>query len=268
MKSGEQPLVSVLMTAYNREKYIGEAIESVLSSTFKDFELIIVDDCSRDGTVSIARTYEQADPRIKVYVNEQNLGDYNNRNKAASYAMGTYIKYVDSDDIVYPHGIEVMVSSMEQFPEAGFGLSAIPDSQTPYPVVLSPREIYMENFYGYGHFGRAPGSAIIKLKSFNKVGGFSGERMIGDTDLWYRMALYFPMVKFPPNLLWDRQHENQERQSNYAKGEYPRLQKMIFDRYIYHPDCPLTAEEIKRIVVMLKKNKTKNIMLTSFKKLF
>ena len=54
-----QPLVSILMTAYNREKYIAEAIESVLASTYKNFELIIVDDCSKDGTVAIAKTYQQ-----------------------------------------------------------------------------------------------------------------------------------------------------------------------------------------------------------------
>ena len=65
----DQPLVSVLMTAYNREKYISEAIESVLSSTFKNFELIIVDDGSVDNTVKIARGYELKDSRIKVFTN-------------------------------------------------------------------------------------------------------------------------------------------------------------------------------------------------------
>ena len=59
------PLVSVLMTAYNREKYIAEAIESVLASTYKNFELIIVDDCSKDKTVEIARRYAKKDQRIK-----------------------------------------------------------------------------------------------------------------------------------------------------------------------------------------------------------
>ena len=95
------PLVSVLMTAYNREKYIEEAIGSVLASTYTYFELIIVDDCSKDKTVEIAKKYERMDERVKVYINETNLGDYPNRNKAASYASGEYLKYVDSDDLVY-----------------------------------------------------------------------------------------------------------------------------------------------------------------------
>src|SRR4051812_47750099 len=92
------PLVSVLMTSYNREKYIAQAIESVIASTYSNLELIIVDDCSKDSTVSIARSYAENDKRVKVYVNEKNLGDYPNRNKAASYATGKYLKYVDADD--------------------------------------------------------------------------------------------------------------------------------------------------------------------------
>ena len=112
-----KPVVSVLMTVYNRGKYIPAAIESVLAQTFKDFELIIVDDCSTDRSVDIARTYANKDSRIRVYVNEENLGDYPNRNKAASYAKGQYLKYVDADDIVYPHCLEVMVEAIGRFPE-------------------------------------------------------------------------------------------------------------------------------------------------------
>ena len=76
------PLVSILMTCYNREKYIGEAIESVLASSYTNLELIIVDDHSSDNTVGIARAYAAKDSRVNVYVNELNLGDYPNRNKA------------------------------------------------------------------------------------------------------------------------------------------------------------------------------------------
>src|ERR1700730_17371732 len=97
--------VSLLMTAYNREKYIGQAIESVIASTFQNWELIIVDDGSKDKTVELAREYERSDSRIKVYLNEKNLGDYPNRNQAASYARGKYIKYIDADDSLYYWGL-------------------------------------------------------------------------------------------------------------------------------------------------------------------
>src|SRR5688572_29970543 len=94
------PLVSVLMTAYNREKYIRDAIQSVLNSGYNNFELIIADDGSTDNTASIAREYAAQDTRIQFVENEQNLGDYANRNKVASMARGKYLKYVDSDDTI------------------------------------------------------------------------------------------------------------------------------------------------------------------------
>jgi len=108
------PLVSVLMTAYNREQFIAEAIESVLASTFTNFELIIVDDCSTDKTIEIAKKFEMIDSRVKVYKNDNNLGDYLNRNMSASFAKGKYLKYLDADDLIYPHGLEVMVAAMEK----------------------------------------------------------------------------------------------------------------------------------------------------------
>ena len=115
--------VSILTTVYNREKYLAACIDSVLASGYQNWELIIVDDVSTDNSVSIARAYEKKDVRIKVYVNDKNLGDYPNRNKAASYAKGKYLKYLDADDLIYPRGLEVMVHTMEQFPEAALGIS-------------------------------------------------------------------------------------------------------------------------------------------------
>lgn len=254
------------MTAYNREKYIAEAIESVLVSTFKEFELIVVDDCSTDRTVEIARQYETKDTRVKVYVNEKNLGDYPNRNKAASYAKGKYIKYLDSDDIIYPHGLDVMVRSMEQFPEAGWGLCSVSDASRHYPVCISPRETYLENFYGYNHFDRAPGSSIIKKSSFDSVGGFSGKRMIGDYELWFALSRKFDLVKFPRDLVWDRTHSGQERQSDYAK-KYAILRKSILKEAFVNPDCPLNEEERKKIMEKLRKNQRKIYLMNPVRSL-
>ena len=87
-------LVSVLMTSYNREKYIAEAIESVLASSYTNFELIIVDDHSADNSFTIAKEFEKKDSRVRVFKNEKNLGDYPNRKYAASLATGKYLKFV------------------------------------------------------------------------------------------------------------------------------------------------------------------------------
>lgn len=265
----EKPLVSVLMTAYNREKFIAEAIESVLSSTYKEFELLIVDDGSKDKTVEIANAYAAKDERINVFVNEQNLGDYPNRNKAASYAKGKYIKYLDADDIIYPHGLEVMVNSMEKFPDAGFGLSSKGDSENPYPKIIQPRQIYWEHFNGFGHFYRAPGSSIINLPKFRQIGGFTGKRMIGDFEFWLLIAQEHPMVKMPTDLYWARKHEEQESNSEYAK-QYPILYAQVLKELVFeNPKCPLPQEQLtslyknfkKRTAVSILKNMLRYIIL-------
>src|SRR5580704_17559597 len=135
----DKPIVSVLMTSYNREKFIGAAIESVLASSFTDFELIISDDRSTDNTVEIARAYAAKDTRIKVFINERNLGDYPNRNQVATYARGEYLKYLDSDDLLYKHSLAAFVDFMETDSEVAMGISYKRNlTSEPFPVVLKP----------------------------------------------------------------------------------------------------------------------------------
>ncbi len=259
----DQPLVSVLMTAFNREQYIAESIESVLRSTYTNFELIIVDDHSKDRTVEIAHSY--SDPRIQVYRNDKNLGDYPNRNRAASYASGKYIKYLDADDIIYDYGLAVMVNYIERFPKAGFALASIVSNEQPFPMCLEPREIYLENFYGYNHFDRAPCSSIIKLEAFKSVGGFTGARLIGDYELWFALARYFPMVKMPFDLYWNRVHPEQESRSEYAKN-YPALRHKVLTDALNHPDCPLTEQELKEVRATWKGKERKFRLLHALSK--
>ena len=255
----DNPLVSVLMVTYNQEKYIIEAIQSVLTSTYTNFELIIVDDCSKDNTFAIAQAYSVKDRRIKVFVNENNLGDYPNRNKAASYAQGKYIKYLDGDDIMYPHCLYVMVNSMEKFPDAGYGLSSFGDEKTPYPICISPKETYLEHFNGFGHFNRSPGSAIIKREIFNNEGGFSGERFIGDIDLWLRLSQKYYLVKFPVDLYWSRIHSLSES-SMSQKQNISQVSKKLVQQFLLSPLCPIDLKEIKnRSLIFKLKNRLKKM---------
>lgn len=257
----DQPLVSVLMTSYNREKYIAEAIESVLCSSYENWELIICDDASKDNTVTIAQKFTLAEPRIKLFINEENLGDYPNRNKAAGYANGKYIFFLDADDTMYYYCLELCVKFCEQFPEAGFGLGTVPDDNRPCPVFVPPREIYLEHFFKYSHFDRAPGSGFIKREAFNAVGGFSGKRMIGDYEFWFKISRYYSMVKLPFDSYWNRIHEGQESQTEYAKKNYSRLREMVLREALSHPDCPLNNEDLIRINLHLRNNKRKDKIL-------
>lgn len=266
MSMTTQPILSVLTTAYNREKFVADAIQSVLASSFTDFELIVVDDCSTDRTVEIARDFEAKDSRVRVYANEKNLGDYPNRNKAASYARGKYIKYLDSDDMMYPHGLGFMVNSMEQFPAAGFGLASRADDHRCYPVCISPAEIFMENFKGYGHFYRAPGSSIMKREVFEKEGGFSGERMIGDLDLWLRLAKKYPMVKFPFDLYWCRHHEGRELVSADAENIYTARVNQLIQKSLESIECPLSETQKKEVEKIRRAKRNRDNIVKNLKR--
>ena len=110
-----KPLVSVLIPVYNTEKYIKESLDSIISQTYTNLEIIVVDDASTDSTYSILSTY--TDPRLKLYRNKTNLYIAENRNKAISYATGKYIVWQDADDISLPIRVETLVSFMEEHPE-------------------------------------------------------------------------------------------------------------------------------------------------------
>jgi glycosyltransferase involved in cell wall biosynthesis len=253
-KKTRQPLVSVLMTAYNRQKYIAEAIESVLNSTYENFELIIVDDCSQDETVEIAKRFVAKDTRVRLFINEQNLGDYPNRNKAASYAKGKYLKYVDADDLVYSHGLEVMVNMMEKFPDAGYGLCTIqPDKSNIFPFSLSPYEAYRYQYFGPGLFGRAPLSSIIRTTAFKDVGGFSGKQHVGDFEMWHLLSRIFSVVLMPQGFIWWREHEDQQMSDNRTNPVVPLKYLLLTKELINHSDCPLRTEETTKIMKNINK---------------
>lgn len=92
-------LVSIVMPAYNSEPFIDESIRSVQSQTYGDWELLIVDDCSTDKTISIANEIARGDSRIHVFQNKQNSGAAYSRNRALREAKGDWIAFLDSDDL-------------------------------------------------------------------------------------------------------------------------------------------------------------------------
>jgi len=239
------PKVSILTTVYNREKYLAACIESVLASTYQDWELIIVDDVSIDTSVAIAKNYEKKDARIKVYVNQTNLGDYPNRNKAASYAKGKYLKYLDADDVIYPNGLEVMVHTMEQFPEAGLGISQkVREDIKPFPFLMQPKETFIREFLMRGVLGLGPTGTIITRNAFQKVGGFTGMRYIGDTELWYKIALIYPVVKMEDKLVFWRQHEDQEITKGNENYFYLEQNYLNAQKTLKNPVIPLSYKEV------------------------
>jgi len=112
-----EPLVSVNMVVFNGERFIGEAIQSILDQTYTHFELVIMDDGSTDNTNIIVNSF--SDPRIQFITSEKNNGIVHARNTALDISKGDYIAILDADDISLPARLEVEVSFLESNPEFG-----------------------------------------------------------------------------------------------------------------------------------------------------
>ena len=237
------PTVSVLLTTYNREKYVAAAIESVLSQTFGDFELLIADDQSTDATVPIARAYEKSDTRVRVIVNQANLGQFRNRNRAAGLARGVFLKYHDSDDFMYPHCLMTMVTLLAAEPRASFALSngwCWPGG--PCPMLLTPRMCYQREFLGFGLFMCGPSGALFRTESFAALGGFPERGVGSDYLFWLSICARVNVLLVPADLFWYRIHSQQELHTEHAAQEYALLLGEAW-RAIHSSQCPLLPEE-------------------------
>ena len=105
----KNPLVSVIMPAYNAERFVGEAINSVIAQTLTDWELLVIDDCSTDDTQRIVAEFAEEDSRIQLLVNEVNMGVAKTRNRGLDLCRGQYVALLDSDDYYKPDMLQKMV---------------------------------------------------------------------------------------------------------------------------------------------------------------
>jgi len=253
----DQPLVSVLMTAYNRELYIGEAIESVLASTYNNFELIIVDDASKDNTAAIARSYAAKDPRIKVYINERNLGDYPNRNNAARYASGKYLKYLDSDDKIYDFGLAYCVEQMERSPECGIGMIVYYGMGPGESICWESEKIVRQHFFTRQYLWIGPSGTIIRRDKFEAIGGFDTRfGVASDTYFNIRMASSSPVLLLQKPFFYYREHEGQEK--NNTKG-YIKFGYLYFKELMEKGELPLPERERRLLFRKMKKRHSINL---------
>lgn len=262
MSAISNPAVSILMTAYNREQYIAEAIESVLVSSFKDFELIIVDDCSTDRTVEIARGYEQKDSRVRVYVNEKNLGQFPNRNKASEYASGKYIYYSDSDDTILPDGLEKLVNLMEQYPECSFGMY---NSEIKTPIILQPETAIRDHFFKKPFLNHGPAGTILLRSFFEKIGKYPTKFGIpGDMYFNLKAASQTPTILIPFKFMNYRIHEGQELSNKY---DYLYNNYKYMNAALNELNLPLAQDEKRWLHNKNKRRFTVNITKYFFRTL-
>jgi glycosyltransferase involved in cell wall biosynthesis len=208
-------LVSALMTSYNHERYISQAIESVLTQTFTDLELIIVDDASTDNSPRIIAQYQNKDPRVRAFFHKNNLGIAKTANECQSMANGKFICFIGSDDLWVPHKLEKQVKILSDNEDkvvwsegaiinsegisTGLSFSEMHKSKNKPKSGSIYREIFDDNYI----FGQS----VIFKKEFWIKSGFCDElKFLSDykflADLSYRHEFLF----IPESLAMYRVH--------------------------------------------------------------
>jgi len=197
------PQVSVIIPSYNHEAFIEECIESVLQQTFQDFEIIITDDGSSDGTV--AKIEEFIDPRIKLFRHSVNQGACVAANNCLAHSQGQYIAMLSSDDAWMAEKLEIQVDYLNSHPEtaAVFGKvlwidedsNPITDPNFPYFQVFNvqnrSRFEWLSHFFSYGNCLCHPCS-LIRRTCYDEVGWLNPTMAnLPDFDLWIRLCMKY-----------------------------------------------------------------------------
>jgi glycosyltransferase involved in cell wall biosynthesis len=204
----EFPLVSVVLGTYNGEAYLREQLRSVLAQTYPALEIIAIDDGSRDRTVGILREYAGRDPRMRVVVNERNLGFIRNFEKGCRLAGGEYIALCDQDDYWFPEKIEKMVRAIGGYPMVYCDSQLCGEDLQPLGRRISDL-VHYQSFDDCRQlcvFSRMYGHAtLIKRELYEKAIPFL-EEVPHDGWLAYHATLYGGVLYLPEVLVKYRQH--------------------------------------------------------------
>lgn len=227
------PKITVLMSVYNGEKYLNEAVDSILFQTFTDFEFLIIDDASTDKTPEILHSY--GDTRIKIITNEKNLGLTKSLNKGLELARGEYIARMDADDISYPKRLEKQIKYLEEHRDVGLVGSSF-ETINEYGEVVS-RNIYKdftsEKIYYHLTFNNciAHSSVVYRRDLVIRTEGYN-ERLIRaqDFDLWSRISKKSKIEIVEEILL--KWRASQSGISKKCKTEQDQIARSIFEENI------------------------------------
>ncbi|MGO8696725.1 MAG: glycosyltransferase family 2 protein [Limisphaerales bacterium] len=232
------PKVSVLMPTFNYGRFLGEAIESVLAQDFKDYELIIIDDCSGDDSQAVGKHYAGRHPRFRFEVNPRNLGMVANWNRCLGAARGLYIKYLFGDDkLAGPTALGQLASMLDSDPSLALAASG--------RIILDERSRRLDRWAPFGATGRYPGKkGILKClaRNANLIGepsavlfrrdkgarGFDEDfQHLVDLEMWFHLLKQGNLAYTREALCCFRLHAGQQSKSNAARqvgeSEHGRL---------------------------------------------
>jgi glycosyltransferase involved in cell wall biosynthesis/SAM-dependent methyltransferase len=191
--------VSVVLTTYNRASLVGKTIESILNQTFRDFELIVCDDCSSDSTEQVCAEYARRDPRVRYIRNNKNVGMPENLNTGIRAARGVYIANIHDGDTYRPALLERWKCALDEAPKAAFVFNQyrIVDAagsemkvyREPFPASFPGSLLIGEYFRRWRFDSPVYGTVMARRSAYFEMGLFDPRfRFIADVDMWLRLA--------------------------------------------------------------------------------
>lgn len=187
------PVISVVICSYNRATYLPKSINSVLSQSFKDFEIIIVDDASTDNTSEVVAEVGKKDARVKYFKNEQNLGISKSRNRGVSLSSGKYIAMLDSDDYwIDDDKLQKqfdIISKDKKIALVGTGIVLVNENgeELKKDIFNTDDESIRHKILSKNQFAQS--SVLFRKSVFNECGGYDESLIVcEDLDLWLRFG--------------------------------------------------------------------------------
>ncbi|MDQ3100470.1 MAG: glycosyltransferase family 2 protein [Bacteroidota bacterium] len=184
------PRVSVVMAAYNAERYIDEAVESVLKQTYTDFELLVVDDHSTDGMAAKLAIYAERDSRVRILRNQKNKGQLGSLNRGILEARGEFVAIMDADDICLNTRIQAQVEYLEAHPEIGV-VGCLTDAFVDDPAITRPSGARADASWLDGVIVMAHPTMMVRRELYAEHGLYDQHprfETVGDHELQSRFA--------------------------------------------------------------------------------
>jgi glycosyltransferase involved in cell wall biosynthesis len=255
------PRVSICIPVYNGSRYLTEAIRSTLTQDFDDFELLLVDDCSNDGSDEIARSF--SDPRLKFHRNRERLGLVNNWNQCLALARGEYVGIFHQDDVMLPGNIATKVSILDQHPAVGLvfshaemidgdGRKLSTSAERQLPDGVQSGEDFFQDYFLQPNVICCP-SVIARKVCYEQLGGFDARLSYAcDWEMWLRICLNFDVAYISQALIKYREHDANE--SRKFHSHLSTLKENFLSRILLLEKFPQRIARSKELQVELERD--------------
>lgn len=238
------PKISVVMSIYNGEAHLREAVESILNQSFRDFEFITIDDASADGTPAILAEYAKKDGRLRVIRNEANLGLTKSLNKGIRMSAGVYIARMDADDVSYPDRFKLQTAYLDTHPSCGvvgtWGVEIDENGKmlrtVRFPATGAELKKTLIKYNPFFH-----SSIMLRKKALDDVGLYDESwQCAQDYELYFRIVKRYELANLPLILTAQRRtsqsvtSKKNRRQTLFAiKARIKAIKEGIYPRWAY-----------------------------------